>query len=241
MELRGPGNTLARVSFSRLRRVAHTLSCADRNDTDRLMTLQLDHIVVLGETLEEAAAHAEAAVGQPLLPGGAHERYGTHNHLVGLGGAYLEALAIDPAATPPTEARWFGMDQFDGPARLANWVCRVPDMDAAIKALPMAGRPVELSRGRLRWVMAVPEDGVLPFDGMFPALIQWHSPVPAGAILSASGTRLHRLEISHPEAPALKALLAPHLDAPGVEFRTAPAPGLRAEMIGAGGQSRTLQ
>ncbi|EIE48684.1 polyphosphate kinase [Salipiger aestuarii] len=205
------------------------------------MTLKLDHIVVLGETLEEAVAHAEAAVGLPLVPGGTHERYGTHNHLVGLGDLYLEALAIDPGATPPTEARWFGMDRFVGPARLANWVCCVPDMDAAIRALPMAGRPVELSRGRLRWVMAVPEDGVLPFDGLFPALIQWLSPVPAGAILSASGTRLDRLDIIHPDAATLESLLAPHLEAPRVVFRTAPAPGLRAEMIGAGGQRRTLQ
>ena len=229
-ETRGPGHSLAPVPFCDLRRGAHGLSWCDRNHTRRRMTLQLDHIVVLGETLEEATAHAETAVGQPLVPGGTHERYGTHNHLVGLGGVYLEALAIDPGAMPPRDARWFGLDRFEGPARLANWVCRVPDMDAALAALPMAGRPVELSRGRLRWVMSVPEDGVLPFDGIFPALIQWRSPVPAGAILSASGTRLDRLDVMHPEAGA-----------PGVRFRAAPAPGLRAEMIGAGGQRRVLQ
>ncbi|MGR3393900.1 MULTISPECIES: VOC family protein [Rhodobacterales] len=206
------------------------------------MKLQLDHIAVLGESLEEAVAHSEAAVGMPLLPGGEHPRYGTHNQLLGLGhGLYLEAMSIDPAAPPPEEPRWFGLDRFEGPARLDKWICRVTDMDAALEALPMAGRPVELSRGRLRWVMSVPEDGMLPFDGMFPALIEWRSPVPAGAMLSASGTTLARLVVTHPEAEALEALLAPHLNAPLVQFATGDAPGLRAELRNAQGQVRVLQ
>ena len=39
-----------------------------------------------------------------------------------------------------------------------------------------------LSRGDLRWQMAVPGDGILPFDNMFPALMQWHSPHPAAQL-----------------------------------------------------------
>jgi len=205
------------------------------------MKLQLDHIAVLGESLEEAVAHTEAAAGVPMLPGGAHERYGTHNQLLGLGGVYLEAIAIDPSAEPPEDPRWFGLDRFHGPARLDKWICRVRDMDAAIAALPMAGRPVELARGRLRWIMAVPEDGLLPYDGVVPALIQWLSPVPAGAILSASGTRLEGLEVIHPQAPELQALLAPWLDAPLVRFTTGAKPGLRAELRTPQGHPRVLQ
>ena len=206
------------------------------------MKLELDHIAVAGESLEEAVAHAEAAVGMPLLPGGEHPRYGTHNQLLGLGrGLYLEAIAIDPAAPPPEGARWFGLDDFRGPARLDKWICRVSDMDAALNALPMAGKPVDLERGRLRWVMSVPEDGRLPYDGVFPALIEWKSPVPAGAILSASGTQLEKLEVIHPEAKALEALLGPHLDAPLVSFISGPKPGLRAELRTAQGQRRILQ
>ena len=205
------------------------------------MTLTLDHIAVLGETLEEAVAHAEAAVGMPMEPGGSHPVYGTHNQLLGLGGGlYLEAIAIDPGAEPPGKPRWFGLDAFKGPARLDKWVCRVPDMEAALQALPMAGKVVELSRGRLQWLMSVPEDGMLPYDGMFPALIQWLSPVPAGAMLSASGTRLTRLEVTHPEAAALKALLAPHLDAPLVRFVTGDLPALRGSVHTAQGHDRVL-
>ena len=102
--------------------------------------LTLDHIAVLGETLEEAAHHVEAALGLPMMPGGAHARFGTHNRLLGLAPAlYLEAIAIDPAAPPPGHPRWFGLDAFAGPARLDKWICRVDDLGAVLEALPMAG------------------------------------------------------------------------------------------------------
>ena len=50
----------------------------------------LDHLAVAGETLAEAVAHAEEALGIALGSGGQHPRYGTHNRLIGLeGGLYL--------------------------------------------------------------------------------------------------------------------------------------------------------
>ena len=190
--------------------------------------LELDHIAVLGETLAEAVSHTEATLGAPLLPGGEHPDFGTHNQLLGLDdGLYLEAIAVDPAAAAPGRARWFGLDQFSGPPRLDKWVCRVPDLDRALALLPMAGEAVSLSRGSLRWRMAVPRDGILPFAGLFPALIEWQSPVPPGLALPASGARLDRLSVAHPEAEALAALLVPHLTAPVVEFVTEAVPALR--------------
>ncbi|WP_417208042.1 VOC family protein [Antarctobacter sp.] len=198
--------------------------------------LELDHIAVLGGTLAQAVAHVEAALGLSMGPGGRHARYGTHNRLIGLAPAvYLEAIAIDPDAPAPDDARWFGLDSFDGPARLDKWIARVPDIDAAIAALPMAGRRVDLERDGLRWSMAVPEDGALPFDGKFPALIQWHVARPPGQSLPPSGLTLDQLIVTHPEAPALAALLAPHLNAPLVSFRPAPRPGLRARLTGPDG------
>lgn len=190
--------------------------------------LTLDHIAVLGETLEEAAAHVEALLGATMLPGGKHARFGTHNQLLGMApDLYLEAIAIDPNAPAPTDARWFGLDHFRGKARLNKWICRVDDMQSALAALPMAGRSVSLTRGDLSWTMAVPEDGKLPFDGLFPALIQWHSPVIPGKLLPAGALSFKGLTITHPEAEALETLLTPHLDQ-GVEpqiirFDTGPA------------------
>ncbi len=181
--------------------------------------LTFDHIAVLGNTLAEAVSHTEAALGRPLGPGGQHSYFGTHNKLMGLAPRlYLEAIAIDPDAPPPAHARWFGLDGFDGPPRLDKWVCRVPDMAAALEALPMAGQPVHLTRGELSWTMAVPEDGVLPFDGRFPALIQWHSANPPGQSLPNHGFALERLVVQHPQAEDLAALLAPYLDDDRIVF-----------------------
>ncbi|MBP0481118.1 VOC family protein [Sagittula salina] len=192
------------------------------------VSLTLDHIAVLGETLAEAVDHVEAALGHPMRPGGSHARFGTHNQLLGLSpDLYIEAIAIDPSAPGPGDARWFGLDTFQGAARLDKWVCAVDDVAAAIALLPMAGRLVELERNGLRWIMAVPEDGMLPFGGLFPALIQWKVPVPPGKALTPSDSTLEALVVTHPEAPALEALLAPVLDAPLVRFETGTA-GLAA-------------
>lgn len=193
--------------------------------------LSLDHIAVLGQTLEVAAAHTEAQLGRALGAGGQHVHFGTHNRLTGLGaGLYIEAIAIDPSAPPLGYARWFGLDKFSGPPRLDKWICRVEDLDAAIDRLPMAGRRVDLHRGALRWSMAVPTDGQLPYDGMFPALIQWHSDTPPGAVLPAQGLTLQRLVVRHPQATELAALLGPMLDDTRITFEVAARAGLSAEM-----------
>jgi len=198
--------------------------------------LELDHIAVLGETLPQAVAHTEGALGLALGGGGRHARFGTHNRLLGMApGLYLEAIAIDPEAPAPRDARWFGLDGFSGPARLDKWVCRVDDLDAALAALPMAGRRVDLERDGLRWSMAVPEDGALPFDGVFPALMQWHTDRPPGISLPASGVTLERLHVAHPDAGSLETLLAPHLDARFIRFVEAPSPGLTASLSGPSG------
>lgn len=191
--------------------------------------LGLDHIAVLGSTLQAATLACETAFGTALLPGGHHAAFATHNRLLGLeGGLYLEAIAIDPGAPPPGRPRWFGLDAFTGPARLNKWICRVPDMAAALRALPEAGRPIALVRGDLRWTMAVPDDGHLPYDGLFPALIEWHSPTPPGDRLPGQGRHLLSLTLRHPQADALQDRLAPFLDSPLVRFETALQPGMTA-------------
>ncbi len=165
-------------------------------------SIELDHLAVSGETLEEAVAHVEDALGVSMRAGGVHPHFGTHNRLLGLGdGLYLEAIAKDPSVGTLEHPRWFDLDRFQGHPRLGNWICRVADLEAAVSSLPSSvGRPVALSRGDLRWRMAVPDDGILPCDGCFPALIEWQSRDTPGAMLSASGCRLVRLEVAHPEA-----------------------------------------
>ena len=121
----------------------------------------LDHLAVAGETLEEASVHIEQALGVSLQEGGKHDKFGTHNRLLGLrDGLYLEAIAIDPQASKPQRTRWFDLDRFEGEPCLTNWICRVPDIEAALTVFPNgAGQSVELTRGALRWRMALPPNG----------------------------------------------------------------------------------
>ncbi len=184
--------------------------------------IALDHFAVAGTSLEEASAHVEAALGVPLQPGGPHQVFGTHNRLLGLAeGLYLEAIAIDPAATPERRPRWFDLDRFTGAPRISNWICRCEDLETTLAGLRLdAGQPVALARGDLRWQMAVPASGTLPFDNCCPALMQWQGPHPAPG-LAQQGCTLRRLVVAHPEALALRDLLA--LNEARVVFEPGPA------------------
>lgn len=192
-----------------------------------MLDLRLDHLAVSGESRDAARAHVEAALGLEMQTGGNHARFGTHNHLMGLAdGLYLEAISIDPAAPQPDRPRWFDLDNFKGPARLSNWICACDDLARACAAAPEAGAPVALERGALRWQMAVPQSGALPFQGLFPPLIQWQGDLHPAAMLTPSGARLKRLTLHLPEAGALQARLG-RIAGADVVFETAQ----RAEIV----------
>ena len=190
------------------------------------MTLTLDHIAIAARTLDEGLAWTESLLGVTLDPGGRHDRYGTHNRLLGLGDIYLEVIAKDPGAQVDRPA-WFGLDRFDGSPRPANWICRTDDLEADAAALPADPGPAQdLERGDLRWRITVPEDGSLPMDGAVPTLIQWAEGTrhPA-ARLPDRGLRLIRWEVLHPDALGLAAAL--DIDDPRVGYVQG-APGFRA-------------
>jgi len=167
--------------------------------------IELDHLAVAGETLAEAVAHVEDALGVAMQPGGHHDVFATHNQLLGLAdGLYLEAIAVDPDAQAPSRPRWFDLDRFSGPARLGNWICRTRDLDGVLAGLDgQAGDPVALTRGDLSWQMAVPATGILPFDNLFPALIQWEGDAHPAQRLEQRGVRLRRLILCHPRGDEL--------------------------------------
>ena len=186
--------------------------------------LELDHIAISGATLDDATEAVEAALGVSLQGGGQHDVFGTHNRLLGLAdGLYLEAIAADPNATPPNRPRWFDLDRFAGSPRLTNWICRTPDLEAARSSLSEAGEVVDLQRGDLRWQMAVPLDGVLPFDNLHPALITWQGTLHPAQMLAPSGVRLRRLTVAHPQASDLSALLSPLLVDDRIAYEVGPA------------------
>ena len=201
--------------------------------------LWLDHVAVACTGLETGVTAAENALGVALAPGGEHVAMGTHNRLLSLGaGEYLEVIAINPAAPPPGRPRWFDLDRFAGPPRLASWVCACDDMATALAACPAGvGRPMELARGDLRWQMAVPDDGRLPFDGVFPALIRWDGSAHPAPRLPDHGVRLTGLRLSHPEADALRQTLAALIADPRLVVTQGP-PGLSATFSTPQGERR---
>lgn len=190
--------------------------------------LALDHLAVSALSLEEGTDWVEQALGVPLAGGGRHPHMGTHNRLLSLGDLYLEVIAIDPAAPRPGHPRWFDLDSFRGPPRLTNWICRTDDLDSALaEAPPGTGTATDLQRGDCRWRFAVPATGRLPFDDRFPALIQWQGELHPARTLRDHGIRLTGLEITHPEAQALRDALA-GLSDPRVVVELGPYHALRA-------------
>jgi len=198
--------------------------------------LTLDHLAVAAADLDAGCAAVEVALGVPLQPGGEHAHFGTHNRLLGLGPEYLEVISVDPAAPPLPYPRWFDLDRFAGPPRLRSWIVRTPSLEAALAALGAGyGAPVALSRGGLRWRMAVPATGVLPFDGCAPALIEWDTEPPM-AVLTDRGCSLVSLTVRHPRAQALAAQLAGLIDDTRLRIERG-LPGLTARIATPTGES----
>jgi hypothetical protein len=214
------------------------------------MKTHIDHLVVMAHTLAQGVQWCEATLGITPAPGGEHAQYGTHNRLFKIATpahplAYLEIIAINPAAKKPTHAeakRWFDLDDPSLQTRLAehgpqlvHWVASVPDIDAASAALlglgihrgPVIGASRPTPAGLLQWRISVRDDGQRLFGGALPTLIQWGDTHPADA-MPASGLALQSLTLSHPDATELQqALGAIGLDT----FAVSPAgPGFTARL-----------
>lgn len=193
--------------------------------------LTIDHMAVSALTLAEGVAAMEELLGLTLQGGGQHPHMATHNRLIGMGDLYLEVIAADPGQPAPKWPRWFDLDSFTGRPRLTNWITRTDDLDATLLHCPPGtGSPIALQRGDYRWIMAVPADGRLPYDGAFPAVTQWQGSAHPTHNLPDQGLRLTRLEITHPEAETLQPLLAKLCPDPRIVVVNGPQKALRAEL-----------
>jgi len=194
--------------------------------------VQIDHLAISAPSLAEGAAAVEAVLGLALAAGGEHATMGTHNRLLSLGrGCYLEVIAVNPDAPAPARPRWFDLDRFDGITRLTNWVARCDDLRREVALSPPGlGRIHDLARGDYAWQMAIPDDGILPFDGCFPALIHWKGPQHPTDLLPDPGCRLRRLIVAHPQAKALAAALQGRIADARLIIEPGREPALRAEL-----------
>jgi hypothetical protein len=193
--------------------------------------LNFDHLAIGAGTLEEGVEAVETALRVALEPGGEHPAMGTHNRLLSLGpGEYLEVIAIDPAAPAPGHPRWFALDDFKGPPRPRAWIARCRALMQALAHAPEgAGQPHALTRGAYEWDMAIPETGLLPYGGLFPALIAWRGAAHPADALPDRGIRLRRLVLSHPEAAELRAALAPLIEDDRLAVTLGAEPTIAAE------------
>jgi hypothetical protein len=198
------------------------------------MHTQIDHLVIVAQSLEQGVQWCEDTLGITPGPGGEHTLYGTHNRLFKVASpanpmAYVEIIAIDPKAVRPKRAcptRWFDMDNqalqkvVAKEPRLVHFVVNTPDIRAARMAIRMQGidRGPAISasrrtnRGTLNWQISVRADGQRLFDGCMPTLIQWGKPEATDPLklhprntLTRSGVTLQSLEVIHPSAAKLQA------------------------------------
>lgn len=196
------------------------------------MKTQIDHLVVVANTLEQGVQWCEDTIGVTPHAGGEHEKFGTHNRLVKIATpsnpyAYLEIIAINPAARVSARARWFDMDDPALQAEVAtepkfvHFVVNTGDIQAARHALlaigidrgPVLAASRHTRRGLLEWRITVREDGQRLFNGALPTLIQWGKPDDEDPMrlhprnsLPRSGVSLSGISITHPSADKLQAI-----------------------------------
>ncbi|WP_210191749.1 MULTISPECIES: VOC family protein [Rhodomicrobium] len=211
---------------------------------------ELDHIVIAAASLEDGADFIRERLGIEIPAGGRHESMGTHNRLMRLGAnRYLEVIAVNPAATPPTRPRWYALDEPQMRARLENgpaliaWVLRTADIIAAVQAAAVPlGAVTSVSRGMLSWRLTVPDDGHLPGDGVIPHLIEWDGGARPWEALPDEGFWLQELTLTHPDAAwltgALRTLCARGFSS--VKVAEGEKPGLSAKIVTPAGETVTI-
>ena len=149
-----------------------------------------------------------SALGVEMQAGGEHARMGTHNRLLRLGETlFLEVIAANPDAPRPDRPRWFQLDEPDSvkTPRLATWVASCDYIHAL--APESLGKIETMTRGSVRWLMTIPEDGKLPLQGIAPALIEWRSETHPAQGLTDLGCSLVRFEGFHPQPGKVASVL----------------------------------
>lgn len=171
----------------------------------------LDHITITAPTLEVGAKLVEKALGVIPQKGGEHPKMGTHNLFLRLGDStFIEIIACNPNAKKPEQPRWFALDDInkDTLPQLKTWVVRTDNIHSVVESSSEPLGEIEpMSRGENNWLITIPKNGSLPFDGGAPALIEWQMKEHPAQNLKDFGLSLSKLQIYHPEPERLSKLL----------------------------------
>lgn len=172
----------------------------------------IDHIIYADPELDRAIAHFTETYGIVPVAGGSHAGFGTRNALIGLGNAYLELMAIDPAQDVPARRRLLELDTHVRPA-VSAWCARAQrPLEETIAIARDAGfdlgEILSMSRTRpdgttISWRVTTPfanRERVLPF------YIDWgNSPNPASTLPPM--LTLDGLTAVHPEPDRIRTIL----------------------------------
>ncbi len=209
---------------------ANTTSVEITNMTYQKPPLELDHLAVIAPSLDEGFDYVKSELGVEVPLGGAHPKMGTHNRLMRLGeNAYFEIIAIDPDAPLPETPRWFGLSKPPRRPRLGAWILRTNHIKESLAQMPLAGEPIEMSRGDLNWKISY-ASGALPMEGAFPLLIEWVNGTSPAKKMVDRGCALEKLVVSHPEIDVVKSALEGVMDDERIEFEYSDAPKIQAEI-----------
>jgi hypothetical protein len=170
------------------------------------MRTRIDHLIIGAASLEQGETFVEEKLGVAIPYGGAHEKMGTHNRLLRLGGeVYLEVLAVNPDGEPPESPRWCGLDDPHVSRRLKRqptfltWVVNTNDIEKLLRRTAFDfGKSRLLSRGNLSWYFGLPDDGRLLAGGMLPYVIEWQTDSHPSSNMADAGCRFCGLDIHHP-------------------------------------------
>jgi len=171
--------------------------------------MQLDHIVLGATTLLQGQQYIQEQLGIWVPDGGRHERFGTQNALMQLGGGvYFEIIAIEKGVTAQQTPRWYMLDSTDVQSSMAKqpcllaWVVSTPSIDGLLLTQAInqgfnLGVKTSMHRGDLRWQMLIPPSG--RHQSLYaPWILEWQNEAPYDA-LADMGCRLRSLEYFHPE------------------------------------------
>ena len=178
------------------------------------MQTRLDHLVVAASTLEQGVSYIRETLGVDIPEGGEHPLMGTHNHVMRIGeNIFIEVIAVNPVAPPPSRPRWYGLDDptiqlsLAKRPRLVTWAANTNDLEQLQANTPIAiGEITPVSRGDLSWLFAVPEDGRLLAGGFVPNVLQWKTDGHPAANMADLHCRLSKLTIHHPYADWLQSI-----------------------------------
>jgi hypothetical protein len=208
------------------------------------MTASIDHLVYACQHLGTEVDRIAALTGVRPAYGGQHPGLGTHNAVLSLGSrSYLEIIAPDPHQRRPDQPRPFGLDHMSA-SGLRAWAAAPDDFDAALQASlgggfcygpVVAGQRRSADGREITWRMTASSHGEA--NGAVPFLIDWtDSPHPAQT--APGGVALAEFRLASPDSGRLAArLLVLGLDLP---VDAAPQSGLRAVLVGPGGQRVVL-